>query len=87
MELNNVFDLIVKLQGSPTNLNFRGFMIQGRLRVDDSPVGKFGSGVDYKPQCSGNVSLIAAFTIVFLQFCFCYVDCCHSYSKETKKDG
>ena len=60
-------------------------MIQGRLRVDDSPVGKFGSGVDYKPQCSGNVSLIAAFMIVSLQFC--YVDCCHSYSKETKKDG
>ena len=41
-------------------------MIQGRLCVDDSPVGKFGSGVDYKPQCSGNVSLIAAFTIVLL---------------------
>ena len=60
-------------------------MIQGRLCVDDSPVGKFSSGVDYKPQCSGNVSLIATFTIVLLQFY--YVDCCHSYSKEPKKDS
>ena len=51
-----MFGLIVKLQGSLNNLNFRGFMIQGRMRVDDTPVRKFNSGVDYKPQCSGNVS-------------------------------
>ena len=33
-------------------------MIQGRVRADDhdSPAGTFGSGNNYKPQCSGNVS-------------------------------
>ena len=46
-------------------------MIQGRLRVDDSPVGKFGSGVDYKPQCSGNVSLIAALYSYIIAILLC----------------
>ena len=48
--------LIVTLRGSPANRNFRGFMIQGRVRADDSPTGTFGSGNNYQPQCSGNVS-------------------------------
>ena len=48
--------LIVTLRGSPANQNFRGFMIQGRVRADESPAGTFGSGTNYQPQCSGNVS-------------------------------
>ena len=44
------------LQGTPENRNFKGFMIQGRVCADDSPLGTFGSGTKYQPQCSGNVS-------------------------------
>ena len=56
LELDDLFVLIVSLRGSAANQNFRGFMIQGRVRADDSPAGTFGSGDNYKPQCSGNVS-------------------------------
>ena len=31
-------------------------MIQGRVHADDSPAGTFGSGTNYQPQCSGDVS-------------------------------
>ena len=31
-------------------------MIQGRTRADDSPVGTFGNGTNYRYQCDGNVS-------------------------------
>ena len=48
--------LIVRLRGSQANRNYRGFMIQGRVRADDSPAGTFGSGTNYQPQCSGDVS-------------------------------
>ena len=56
LELNDPFVLIVTLRGSPANRNFRGFMIQGRVRADDSPAGTFGSASNYQPRCSGNVS-------------------------------
>ena len=56
LELDDPFVLIVTLRGSPANRNFRGFMIQGRVRADDSPAGTFGSAGNYQPQCSGNVS-------------------------------
>ena len=40
-------------------MDFRGFMIQGRSRADDSPVGSFDATgrSDYQPQCSGDVSI------------------------------
>ena len=56
LELNDLFVLIVTLRGTPDNWNFRGFMIQGRVCADDSPAGTFGSGTNYQPQCSGDVS-------------------------------
>ena len=60
LELDDPFVLIVTLRGSTANQNFRGFMIQGRVRTDDSLAGTFGSGFGsfgyYQPQCSGNVS-------------------------------
>jgi len=49
--------LIVILRGGSTNQDFKGFMIQGRVRADDSPAGTFGSGTNYQSRCSGNVSL------------------------------
>ena len=47
-------------------MDFKGFMIQGRARSDDSPVGSFDATgrTDYQPQCSGDVSN-ATFSIHF----------------------
>ena len=39
------------------NTDFRGFIIQGRMRADESPVGVFVSGNNYQLQCDGNVSI------------------------------
>jgi len=39
-------------------MDFRGFMIQGRARADNSPVGSFDVGTGYQPQCSGDVSYL-----------------------------
>ena len=47
---------LVILRSSSSHPNFRGFLIQGRVRADDSSAGSFGSGTNYKSQC-GNVSL------------------------------
>ena len=56
LEPNNLFALIVRLQGSATDMDFRGFMIQGRVRADDSPAGTFSNGTNYQYACDGNVS-------------------------------
>ncbi|XP_065918551.1 putative ferric-chelate reductase 1 [Dysidea avara] len=39
-------------------MDFKGFMIQGRARSDDSPVGSFDATgrTDYQPQCSGDTA-------------------------------
>jgi len=50
--------LIVILQGGSTNQDFKGFMIQGRVQADNSPVGTFHAGNNYQRQCSRNVSFI-----------------------------
>ncbi|XP_065899959.1 putative defense protein [Dysidea avara] len=44
----------IVLQGGTTNIDFRGFMIQGRVMADDSPAGTFddGSATDYQVQCN-----------------------------------
>ena len=55
LEPNHSFTPIVILQGSSSNMDFRGFMIQGRARADDSPVGTFGNGTNYRYACDGNV--------------------------------
>ena len=51
---------IVTLQGGPTNVDYRGFMIQRRLAADGSiPVGAVSnpsSDPDYQTQCNSNVS-------------------------------
>ena len=49
--------LIVQIQGVTNNDRFRRFMIQGRARSDNSPVGTFGSGGSYQPQCANDVSV------------------------------
>ena len=57
-----VFEILclctVVLQGGTTNIDFRGFMIQGRVMADDSPAGTFddGSATDYQVQCNQDVS-------------------------------
>ena len=67
LELDDPFVLIVILQGSAADRNFRGFMIQGRVRADDSPAGTFvRSANNYQPQCSGNVSFISIHCIVLI---------------------
>ena len=66
LEHDNPFVLIVTLQGSPANQNFRGFMIQGRVHADDSPAGTFGSAGNYQPQCSANVSSSSIHCIVVI---------------------
>ena len=77
LELDNLFVLIVTLRGGSVDPNFRGFMIQGRVRADDSPAGTFfRSANNNQPQCSGNVSFISIYCIVLTVLC---VDCCHSY--------
>jgi len=44
--------LKVILRGGPDNVDFRGFMIQGRKQADDSVVGNFVvHGSDYRTQC------------------------------------
>lgn len=55
-EINKLFVLVVILRGGSINKDFKGFMIQGRVRADNSPAGTFGSGTDYKSLCSKNVS-------------------------------
>ena len=49
--------LVVVLRGSSSNQDFKGFLIQGRVRASDSPAGTFGSGTNYQSQCTGNVSV------------------------------
>ena len=58
--------LIVRMRGIGATPNFRGFMIQGRAHADDSPAGTFGSGQNYQPQCTGNVSFNDIHMIVLL---------------------
>ena len=60
---NYYFFLIVRLRGGSTNPDFRGFMIQGRVRADDSPAGFFRPRNSYNRQCDGNVSLYFSMTI------------------------
>ena len=52
----------VVLRGGTTNADFRGFMIQGRVMADDSPVGTFDDdgATDYQVQCNQDVSLLTA---------------------------
>jgi len=56
--ISNYFFLIVILRGGSTNQDFKGFMIQGRVQADDSPVGLFRARGSYNRQCNGNVSFI-----------------------------
>jgi len=43
--------------GGADNPDFRGFLIQGRVVADESPVGQFfGSAGVSQPQCDGDVS-------------------------------
>ncbi|XP_065918054.1 uncharacterized protein [Dysidea avara] len=48
----------IRLLGSSSNMDFKGFMIQGRARADDSPVGSFDATgrTDYQPQCDGDTA-------------------------------
>ena len=54
--------LTVTLEGGTTNMDYRGFMIQGRLLADGTtPVGTFSnptSDPDYQTQCTDDVSYI-----------------------------
>ena len=48
------FSLFFKviLRGGPDNVDFKGFMIQGRMKADDSTVGNFvKEESDYQTQC------------------------------------
>ena len=46
------------MRGGPSDGNFKGFMIQGRVEANDSPTGTFAKfGTNFKSQCSGNVRL------------------------------
>lgn len=44
----------IVLRGSSSNRDFKGFLVQGRVRASDSPAGSFGSGTNYQSQCTGN---------------------------------
>ena len=49
----------VTLQSRPTDLDYRGLMIQGRLAADrTTPIGELNSnsGIEYRSECSSNVS-------------------------------
>ena len=58
--------LAVVLRGSSSNRDFKGFLVQGRVRASDSPAGSFGSGNNYQSQCTGNVSLVFVQLIILL---------------------
>ena len=79
-QFNKLFELailylfVVILQ-SPSGQDFRGFLIQGRVRANESPVGTFGSGTGYQSRCSGNVSFCSVDSLL----CLRYIECCHSY--------
>ena len=49
------FMLKVILRGGSDNVDFRGFMIQGRMKADDSVVGNFVVGSKYQTQCDKGV--------------------------------
>ena len=65
LEPNNLFVPVVRLQHSATNMDFREFIVQGRVRTDNSPAGTFGNGTNYQYACDGNVS-------------FCLLNTCHT---------
>jgi len=47
------YNYLVILFGGQNNTNFKGFMIQGRVVADDSPVGTFiASEPIYQLQCT-----------------------------------
>ena len=64
--VNNLLNFVpvVILRGSSNNSNFRGFLIQGRMREGSSPAGSFGSGTGYQSRCSGNVRLSVRLTVL-----------------------
>ena len=82
LEPNHSFAPIVILQGSSSNMDFRGFMIQGRVRADDLPVGTFGNGTNHRYACDGNVSFVCLIRNMLLWLH--YVDCCHSHQQSWK---
>ena len=46
------------LSGTTTNLDFRGFLVQGRVMADESTTGTFiDNGDDQQVVCSGSVSV------------------------------
>ena len=61
---------------------FRGFMIQGRAIKNDNAAGSFGAGIEYRPQCIGNVS-IALYRVRVYYVASCtailFIECCNSY--------
>jgi len=52
------------MSGTPSNNDFRGFMIQGRMVADGTtPVGTFAtSGTNYQSQCT-NVRVLQKFIV------------------------
>ena len=60
-------------------MDFKGFMIQGRARADDSPVGSFDATgrTDYQPQCDGDVSNVTS--SIHLSHVVLFIDGGYSY--------
>ena len=57
LDLSYLFVFIVRLRSDSNADRFRQFMIQGRARSDNSPVGTFGSSGNSQPQCANDVSI------------------------------
>jgi len=74
------FMLKVILRGGSDNVDFRGFMIQGRMKADDSVVGNFVVGSKYQTQCDG----VRSIRTMYLQT-LCYM-CTQSAATHTNNN-
>ena len=78
---------IVILQGGSSNPDFKGFMIQGRTKADNSPVGTFNDTdkTDYQTQCSGEVSSTASIKVHLLNICMLSTQTAATHTNRNEK--